>query len=68
MATDTIVAGQELDLPARERLYQKIAKRIAYHQRRNARARVSHTKATIRKLHRHGIKLTGLPRCDENTS
>jgi hypothetical protein len=68
MATDAIIAGLELSLPARDRLYQRIAKRIAYHQKRNARARVSHRRATIRKLHRNGFKLSGLPRCDENTS
>ena len=52
----------------RKRLYEKTANRIAYYQRRNACARTSHTKARIRKLHRRGIKLTGLPRCEENTS
>ena len=52
----------------RKRLYEKTPNRIAYYQRRNACARTSHTKATICKLHRRGIKLTGLPRCEENTS
>ena len=68
MATDALIAGLELSPPARDRLYQKIAKRIAYYQKRNALARASHRRATIRKLHRKGIRLTGLPRCDENTS
>ena len=68
MATDAIVLGLQLDSNARERLYERAAERINYHQRRNASARKSHTKTTIRELHRKGINLTGLPRCEENTS
>lgn len=68
MATDAIVLGLQLDSNARERLYEKAAQCIDYHQRRNASARTSHTRTTIRKLHREGTKLTGLPRRDENTS
>ena len=68
MATDAIVLGLQLDSNARKRLYEKAAECIDYHQRRNASARTSHKRTMIRKLHRKGIKLTDLPRCDENTS
>lgn len=67
-ATDAVVLGLQLPQDARDHLYLKTAERIDYHQQRNARARASHRKTTIRKLHRKGIKLVGLPRCDENTS
>jgi hypothetical protein len=68
VATDAIVQGWQLEPPARERLCHRIAKRVEYHQQRNALARACHTRTTIRKLHRHGIKLTNLPRCEEDTS
>ena len=68
MATDAIVQGWQLEPESREHLYERTAKRIQYHQRRNAIARASHTRATIRKLHCKNIKLTNLPRCEENTS
>ena len=68
VATDAIVQGWQLEPQAREHLYNKIAKRIQYHQQRNALARSCHTRSTIRELHRRGIKLTNLPRCDVDTS
>jgi hypothetical protein len=68
VATDALVQSWQLEAQARARLYERTAKRIQYHQRRNALARSCHTRTTLRKLHRNGIKLTNLPRCDENTS
>ncbi len=62
VATDALVQSWQLEPRARERLYDRTAKRIQYHQRRNAFARSCHTRTTIRKLHRNGIKLTDLPR------
>ena len=68
VATDAIVQGWQLEPQSRERLYERTARRIQYRQRRNAIARASHTRATIRKLHRKNVKLTNLPRCEEDTS
>ena len=39
------------------------AEEIAWHQKRNAKARKSHTKTTRKKLRRLGIKLTEIRRC-----
>ena len=67
VATDAIVQGWQLEPESRDRLYERTAKRIKYHQRRNALARACHTRTTIRKLHRQKIKLTNLPRCDDTS-
>src|SRR5271155_3401246 len=42
---------------AAERLLDKAARKITYHQRRNAQARHSHTKTTRRRLRELGIRL-----------
>ena len=42
---------------------QRRADTIAYTQRNNAAARKSHRKATLRRLHQIGIKISCLPRC-----
>lgn len=68
MVADVLIQSRQLEAQAREQLYDKIARRIDYYQQRNALARLCHTRATIRKLHRIGITLTELPRCEENTS
>ena len=68
VAVDALIQSWQLEPPARARLLQRILRRIQYHQQRNALARASHTQTTIRKLRSAGIKLTNLPRCDENTS
>lgn len=65
---DALIQGVQLDASSRERLWQRVARRIRYHQKRNRVARRCHRKTMIRKLHRIGIKLTHIPRCDENTS
>jgi hypothetical protein len=68
LVADALIQGVQLDARSRERLWQRTARRIRYHQRRNGVARRCHRKTTIRKLHRLGIKLADIPRCDENTS
>jgi hypothetical protein len=67
VAVDALIQSWQYDPPARERLLQKAARRIQYHQQRNAHARACHTRTTIRKLHRAGIKLHNLPRCDDTS-
>ena len=54
--------------PASDRLIDKTAEKIAGTQRRNAQARKSHTKKTLYRLRKLGIKLAALKRCqwDEN--
>ena len=47
----------------RQALIDRLAKRIAYTQKRNRTARVSHAKATRRRLRELGIRLTGIKRC-----
>jgi hypothetical protein len=51
-----------------EQLFQRTAETIQYHQRRNAQARASHTKATKQKLRRQGINVSTLKKADSNTS
>lgn len=46
-----------------ERQLAKAAAKIKYAQRRNAQARKSHTKTTLKKLKRLGIDLARLKRC-----
>jgi hypothetical protein len=45
------------------RLLEQTAKDLRYTQARRAQARKSHTKATRRKLHTAGVRLTPLIRC-----
>lgn len=47
----------------RQKYLEKQAGIIRKTQAKNARARKSHRKATLRKLHRVGIYLSLLPRC-----
>ena len=47
-----------------EKLLGKAASKIRYAQRRNAQARKSHTKTTVKELEQLGIDLTTLKRCD----
>lgn len=68
VAVDALVQSWQLEAPAAERLLEKTAARLQYLQQRNARARACHTRTTVRRLHRLGIKLTHLPRCDIDTS
>ena len=48
-------------------LYDQAVSQIAYYQQRNAAARRSHTKTTLKKLHKQGIYITDLPRCKWQT-
>jgi hypothetical protein len=46
---------------------EKLAEWVEYHQERNRQARVSHEKATRRRLKEQGIRLTGMTRCQPST-
>jgi len=50
-----------------ERLRASTARKLNYYQRRNAQARISHTKTRNRKLAAMGIDLNGIPRCTWDT-
>lgn len=68
MATDALITSWQIEPAARQRLYERVARRIKYYQQRNALARACHRRTTIKKLQRIGIKLSKLPRCDNDTS
>jgi hypothetical protein len=63
-AVHAVVQSWSLDRRSGLRLLARTADQIAYHQRRGVVARESHTRTTIRKLKRLGIKVDTLPRCD----
>jgi hypothetical protein len=63
-----VVQSWWLDPASTEQLFQRTAETIQYHQRRNVQARVSHTKATKRKLRRQGINVSTLKKANSNTS
>ena len=44
-------------------LVDRLVVRIAYTQKRNRTARVSHAKATRRRLRNRGLRLTDIKRC-----
>ena len=67
-AINAVVQSWQLDPVDADRLIRRTAERLEYHQRRNASARRSHTKTTIRKLRALGIKLENLKRCDSDTT
>ena len=52
-----------LDDAATTQLLEQAANEIQYTQARNAQARKSHTKRTIRRLHKLGINLTQIKTC-----
>jgi len=52
----------------RSSCYEPVAEEIRYIQGRRVRARKSHTKTTIARLHALGIRLKDLPRCRWNTT
>ena len=62
-AASTWVAIRMLPYSARQILYQRVAKKISYYQRRNLQARKSHTKTTLRRLRKLGIKVSRLKSC-----
>ena len=67
-AASAVVQSWWLDEDAANDLFRRTAEIIQYHQRRNAQARQSHTKATKRKLRQAGIQLSKLKRCRSDTS
>jgi hypothetical protein len=67
-ATSAVVQSWWLDPTSANRLFERTAERIQYHQHRNAQARESHVKTTKRKLRKLGIKLSTLKRCQSDTS
>lgn len=68
IASDALIAGSQLDPPARDHLLEKAAASINYYQQRNALARECHSRTTVRKLNAAGIRLETLPSCNEDTS
>ena len=57
-----------LSLRPPRKLLERTSEEIVRAQRRNASARRSHTKRTRRRLREGGLKLTGLPRCEWDTT
>jgi hypothetical protein len=51
-----------------QKLFERTAEKSQYHQRRNAAARVSHTKTTRRILKQHGIRFSSPRKPISNTS
>jgi hypothetical protein len=63
-AVAALVRSWGLSSPrAKEKLLARAAKKIAWHQRRNAVAHKSHIKWTRKKLRALGIKFSELKRC-----
>jgi hypothetical protein len=58
-----VVRGLWLSGRCGARLLERTAEELEYTQARRAQARKSHTKATRRKLHAAGVRLTALIRC-----
>ena len=67
-AVDAIVESWWLDPNSAERLIERTARKLQYHQRRNAQARASHAKTTRQKLKQAGIRIKKLQSCDFDTS
>lgn len=63
IAAAALVRSWSLGRTAAQTQIEAAARQIDYYQQRNATARQSHTKTTVRKLHALGITLTELPRC-----
>ena len=57
------VKARGLGPAARKVIYQRAAELISYHQHRNQQSRVSHTKTTVKRLRKIGIKAGQLPAC-----
>lgn len=63
-----VVQSWWLDEESAERLFQRTAETIQYHQSRNAQSRASHDKATKRKLRQAGINVSTLKKAASGTS
>jgi hypothetical protein len=64
MAANAMIQACFMPPQQRQWLLDKTVRNIHHYQTRNARSRRSHRKRTIRKLHRIGITLRSLRRCD----
>ena len=62
-ALSALVQSWWLTPKATERLLERTAKKIRYQQAQNTKARISHRKQTINRLHELGFLLTRLPQC-----
>lgn len=62
-ATSVWLDSADLPASARRRRYEQELHKMAYHQRRNAQAKKSHTKTRLRRLAELGIDVEGLPSC-----
>ena len=62
-AANAMIFSLHMSGQKRRDYLQQVADNIAYTQQRNAEARKSHRKATLRRLHAIGIKISCLPRC-----
>lgn len=62
-----VVQSWRLDPASTEKLWERTAKTIRYHQRRKARARKSHAKTANGKLRQLGIKLSTLKTAASDT-
>ena len=63
MAASAWVEAQSRHSAARRGIYQDVAEKIAYHQKRNQQARIFHTRATVARLLELGIDVDHLPSC-----
>ncbi len=62
-AMSAVVRSLWLSGHCEARLLERTARELRHTQARRAQARKSHTKATRRKLHAAGVRLTTLIRC-----
>ena len=64
IAADAMIRSCWLPEPQRQAILQHASNKIRYYQTRNACSRRSHRKETIRALHRCGLTLRSLRRCE----
>jgi hypothetical protein len=62
-AVSALVESLRLDNSAADNLFDRVAAKINWAQKRNAQSRKSHTKTARRRLRELGIKLTEIKRC-----
>ena len=64
IAADAMIRPCWLPEPQRQAILQHASNKIRYYQSRNERSRRSHRKETICTLHRCGLTLESLRRCE----
>ena len=64
MAANAMIQSCFMQPQQRQRFLDTTARKILHYQTRNACSRRSHRKTTLRKLHRLGITLASLRRCE----